>query len=142
MKVRKSWLALGAAALAIPAAAVAHPGNGHGNGHSNNPTVSYVFKGTYGGDGLVTVNHGNGHARKAGFVDTDVQFDLVGAKLSVADTNADTVIDASDVLDGDGVVVQARLGRRDPGPQPFAARHLVDQTNPAADEDDDSGDDG
>src|SRR6266545_853925 len=66
MNLKKSFLiALGAGALAVPAAALAHPGgdhghghgNGHGNGHGHggNPTVTYVFKGTYGGDGLVVV---------------------------------------------------------------------------------------
>jgi hypothetical protein len=53
----------------------------------------------------------------------------------VADTNADSIIDATDVLVGDAVVVKARLPKNDPGPQPFAARHLVDQTNAAADDD-------
>jgi hypothetical protein len=153
MKLRRSWIvAIAAAALAIPAAAVADP-NGHSNGHANphatghgNPTVTYVFKGTYDGAGLVTVNHGNGHARKAGLVGTDgvgvdVQFDLTSTKLTVADTNADGVVDATDVVTGDAVVVKARLGRTDPGAQPFAAKHLVDQTNPPAD-DGDTGDTG
>lgn len=140
MKVRKSMIvALAAGALAIPAAAVAHPGHGHGHGHANahangqgsNHPVSYVFKGTYDGSGLVTVNHGNAHVRKAGLVGTDVQFDLTNTKFIVADTNSDQVIDVNDVLTGDNVVVKARLPRQDPGSQPFAARQLVDQTNPA-----------
>jgi hypothetical protein len=134
MKPRKSWLAaLGVAALAVPAAAVGHPGHGHANGHGKNHHVQYIFKGTYDGDGLVSVSHGNRHVRRADLVGTDVQFDLTNARLDVADTNADTVIDASDVLTGDQVLVQARLPRQDPGGQPFAARHLVDQSNPGDD---------
>ena len=91
--------------------------------------MAYICKGTYEGDGLVSVRHGNAHAHKAGLVGEDVQFDLTGAKLRVADTNADSIIDATDVLVGDAVIVKARLPKHDPGPQPFAARQLVDQTN-------------
>ena len=147
MKSRKTiGIALSIAALAIPAAAVAHPGHGHGKGHGKghangkgkNHPVAYVFKGTYDGSGLVSVDHGNGHARKAGLVGTDVQFDLTSTKLSVADTNADSAIDVNDVVVGDRVVVKAKLPRKDPGAQPFAAKHLVDQTNPA-DSDEDEG---
>lgn len=136
MKIRRSTaLVLGLAALAIPAAAVARPGHGHSNGHGKQHAVGYVYKGTYEGDGLVSVEHGNAHVRKAGLVGQDVQFDLTGAKLSVADNNADSIVDATDVLVGDAVVVRARLPKHDPGPQPFAARHLVDQTNPATEDD-------
>jgi hypothetical protein len=135
VKLRRSWLAvLGTAALAVPAAAVAHPGHGHANGHRSHK-VQYVFVGTYEGDGAVTVNHGNRHVRRADLLGT-VQFDLSSTKLDVADTNTDGVVDVSDVLVGDQVVVQARLDRKDPGPQAFAARHLVDQTNPAESESD------
>jgi hypothetical protein len=136
VKVRRSCLAaLGVAALAIPAAAVAHQGHGkgHASGHPSgqgNHNVQYIFKGTYDGSGLVTVDHGNRHVRQAGLIG-DVQFDLTNTKLSVADTNADTVIDVNDVLTDDKVVVQARLPKQDPGVQPFAPRHLVDQTNPS-----------
>ena len=156
MKIRRSAaLAFGVAALAIPATAVAQPGHGHANGHGKHGhanahgnhghanghgkqhPVGYVFKGTYEGDGLVSVEHGNAHARKAGLVGSDVQFDLSGAKLTVADTNADSLIDATDVLVDDAVVVKARLPKHDPGSQPFAARHLVDQTHPAAEDDGD-----
>ena len=83
----------------------------------------------------MSVEHGSAHVRKAGLVGQDVQFDLTGAKLGVADTNADSIVDATDVLVGDAVVVKARLPKRDPGSQPFAARHLVDQTNPASEDD-------
>jgi hypothetical protein len=72
----------------------------------------------------------------------DVQFDFSAAKLEVADTNADGSVTVDDVVSGDAVVVKARLPKQDPGTQPFAAKQLVEQTNPADDSgDDDSGDD-
>jgi hypothetical protein len=130
---RAFLIGLGTAALAVPAAAIAKPGDhGHAgsHGHGGNPTVKYVFKGTYGSDGVVTVNHGNRHVRKADLLDQDVQFDLSGARLVVADTNADGSVTADDVATDDRMVVQARLPKQDPGAQPFAASRLVDQSNP------------
>jgi hypothetical protein len=149
MKVRRSWLvALGAAILAVPAAAVADPGHGHGqgqgHGHGQGSTHpgQYVFKGTYGGAGLVNVVRGNGRVQRAGLVGTPVQFDLTSAKLDVADVDGSGVVDASDVQLDDRVVVQAKLPKSDPGTQPFVANHLIDQTNPAADDGDSGGDTG
>jgi hypothetical protein len=147
MNLKRAFLvALGAGALAVPAAAFAKPGGDHGHGHGHggdhghghggNPTVMYVFKGTYGGNGTVAVNHGNGHVKKADLVGQDVQFDLSDARLVVGDTNADGSITADDVSSGDRVLVQARLPKQDPGDQPFAAKKLVDQSNPP----DDAGD--
>jgi len=141
MNLKKTSLtALGVVALAVPAAAIAKPGgdhgHGHGHGHGGNPTVSYVFKGTYGDPGVVAVAHGNGHVKKADLVGQDVQFDLTAAKLRVADANGDGSVTADDVATGDRVVVKSRLPKKDPGAQPFAAKQLVDQTNPG----DDSGD--
>jgi hypothetical protein len=135
MNLKKSTLiALGIGALAIPAAAVADPGgngHGHGHGHGGNPTVMYLFKGTYGdtADGTVAVNHGNAHVRKADLVGQDVQFDLTDTHLVVADTDGDGAVTANDIAPGDKVLVQARLPKQDPGAQPFAAKRLVDQTN-------------
>lgn len=156
MRIKHTALAaLGTVVLALPAAAIASNGHGHANGHSNghnghanghssNHNVTYVFKGTYDGSGLVSVNHGNAQARRAGLLGQDVQFDLTNAKLSVADTNGDQVIDANDLVTGDAVLVQARRPKGEPGSQPFAARMVVDQTNPADDTSDggDSGDAG
>ena len=85
------------------------------------------------GGGSVEVSHGNAHVRHASLVDTTVQFDLSNAKLTVADTNEDGTVDAADLVTGDSVVVKARLPKSDPGPQPFAAKHLVDRTNPPGD---------
>jgi hypothetical protein len=94
--------------------------------------VAYVFKGTYNEDGSVHVLKGNSRVRKGGFVDQDVQFDLGNARLTVADTNSDGTVDATDLVVDDKLVVKARLPKNDPGAQPFAARHVVDQTNPPA----------
>jgi hypothetical protein len=92
--------------------------------------VQYVFKGTFHlADSSVTVLKGNKHVRRAGLVGETVVFDLSAARIRVADNNGDGKRDASDLQDGDKVVVQARLPRRDPGAGPFAARKLVDQTH-------------
>jgi hypothetical protein len=77
----------------------------------------------------VQVNHGNAFVRQGGMVGTTVQFTITNAKITVADKNQDGVRNASDVLVGDKVLVQAPLRQVGPGPQPFAARHLVDQTH-------------
>jgi hypothetical protein len=136
-KRNRILVAIGIAALALPAYAAAKPGNGHGKPHN----AMYILKGTYGDGAIVSVDHGNAHAKRAGLVGTDVALDISAAKITVADTNADGTADASDVLAGDRVLVQARLPKGDPGTAPFAARHLVDQTNSADAADDDEGDD-
>jgi hypothetical protein len=113
------------AALAIPAAVHAKPDK-----PPKAKGVSYVFKGTYSGDGsTVAVDHTNGHARD--FDDQTVTFDFSAAKLSVADTDASGAVDLADVVAGDRVVVKAKLPKADPGAQPFRAKQLVDQTHPA-----------
>jgi hypothetical protein len=138
-KRKRIIVAIGVAALALPAYAAAKPG------HESKPhNGMYILKGTYGDGAVVSVDHGNAHAKHAGLVGTDVALDISAAKITVADTNADGTADASDVIAGDRVLVQARLPKGDPGVQPFAARHLVDQTNSAdqADDGDVDGDDG
>ena len=100
----------------------------HGDKKHGDKKVTYVFKGTYGADG-VTVLKGNKHVRRAGLVGEVVAFDLSAARVVVADINGDGKRDLADVQDGDKVVVQARLPRRTPGSAPFAARKLVDQTH-------------
>jgi hypothetical protein len=134
----KAIAALGVAALALPAAAMAnhghhngasHTNNGHHNGQNKPHSVMYVLKGTYSGDGsTVSVTSANHHG--SGLVGQDVAFDFSSAKISVADTNADTVMDINDVVAGDKVLVQVRLPKGDPATQPIVAKHLVDQTNP------------
>jgi hypothetical protein len=132
MRLKKAAL-LVLAALALPAAAAATPGNGGGHGHGQGPVkgVSYVFKGTYGADGVVNVTSGNAHARKAGLVDGEVGFDLSAAKLKVGDTNGDGTADVADISTGDSVIVKAKLPKSDPGTAPFPARELLDKTHPA-----------
>jgi hypothetical protein len=157
MNKRVIAAALGVAALAVPAAAVAD--SGHGKGHEKKAAqgvvkgkakkphkVTYVFKGTFAAPGIVDVLSGNAHVRKGGFVGQQVAFDFATAKLVVADTNADQAVDLNDVKDGDVVLVQARVLR---GTQHIApaegetatavvARKLVDKTNAPVDVDSES----
>lgn len=139
MCLRRNLIALlGAIALALPAAAIAKAGN-HGNHHSNHGkhegqtkthNVAYVFKGTYAGESMVTVQRGNSRVRKGGLIGETVAFDLSGARIVVADTNGDGARSIDDVQEGDWVLVKARLPRTDPGEQPFAAKRLIDKTHP------------
>ena len=133
--IRSAAAALGAAALLIPSAALAKDKPAK-SGKSKPAT--YVFKGVWHTGGTVTVGHGNARVRKGGFVGQVVGFDLTAAKLSAADTNADGAVDATDLVEGDKVVVKARLPRTEPGSGPFAATRLVDQTHPAVEEADDA----
>jgi hypothetical protein len=128
-------------AAAVAVAVLALPGAVMGSGNSATKDkaakverkaakpVSYVFKGVYKGDGVVTVAKGNKHVRRAGFVGTDVTFDLSAAK----------VVAEGEPQAGDKVVVKARLprGTKAPATAPIAARQLVDQTRPPAPEGDD-----
>jgi hypothetical protein len=157
---RVAALLTAAALVAVPAASAAQPedpgkpedpgsnGKGHAKkdlGQPDDPGsqgqgkakgVTYVFKGTYEGDGAVTVDHGNAHVKKADLIGETVSFDLADAKIVVADNNADGKRDLSDVATGDRVVVKSRMPRTEPAEQPFPARQLVDQTHLAeADED-------
>ena len=149
MNYRKTALALAAVtAVAAPTAAFADKGgvpNEHASSHNPHVAgttqgvgpakgVAYVFKGTYAGEGVVSVAKGNAHARKAGLVDLDVTFDMSAARVSAADTNGDSAVTVDDVLVGDKVVVKAKLAKRDPGAGPYAARQIVDQTNSAVEE--------
>jgi hypothetical protein len=131
---RSLIVALGVAALAIPAGAIAKQGENHGkaNGHNKPHGVAYIFKGTYMSGGSVEVKSGNSRVRKGGFIGQTVSFDLTNARVVVDDTNADGQKNLSDVATGDKVLVMARLPRTDPGSQPFAAKRLVDQTHPPA----------
>ena len=146
---------LGAAALVVPTAATADPGTGRGrekreasdtvkaNGKRTKKTkkVTFVFKGTYTTDGTVTIHSGNAHVRRGGFLKQAVTFDLAGARLVVADTNADQAVDLADVKSGNAVVVKARLakGTKYAAPadgqiaEPVVASQLIDKTSPAAD---------
>ena len=131
---------MGAAALALPAAAAAkghpdHAGATHGHkGGRAGHGVQYIFRGTWSG-GAVDVTGGNNHVRRAGLVGQSVSFDLTNARVVVADVNGDGTRDAADMQDGDRVLVQARLPKGDPGAGPYAARKLVDKGGPSTSDD-------
>ena len=132
-------LSLAAAlALMVPAAVIAKkPADAGSKGKGHSKAKTYVFKGTWNdGAGGVDVTGGNSRVRKGDFKGTTVVFDLTNAKIRVADTDGDGDQDADDVQQGDKVVVQAKLAKD--AAQPFAARKLVDQTNPQPDEDDEA----
>jgi hypothetical protein len=69
-----------------------------------------------------------------------VTFDFAGARLVVADTNADQTVDLADVKAGDVVVVKARLakGSKYAAPadgetaDPTVASQLINKTNAVA----------
>ncbi|HWO16460.1 MAG TPA: hypothetical protein VNM89_07085 [Solirubrobacterales bacterium] len=135
--LRRNLIAvLAIAALALPAAAIAHHKEGHakGKGDSKAQNVAYVFKGTYAGNSSVDVKQGNSRVRKGGYVGQTVAFDLTDARIVVADFNQDGEKNLDDVQIGDRVLVKARLPRQDPGDQPFDASRLVDQTHNPSDD--------
>lgn len=138
----KLMVGIGVVALAGPAAAIA--GQGHGGGKTK--AAQYNVKGTYAGDGVVSVLKVNGHARKAGWKGTDVSFDFSSADVRTADNNLDGASDLADVAVGTPVKVKARLAKGDPGEGPYVAQRLVEASDDevadddAADVDDDSAD--
>jgi hypothetical protein len=136
-------VALGVAALVIPAGALATPGGnhgkgngkGHGKGHAH--CVAFVFKGAYKGESAVEVLHGNAHVRKGGFVGQLVTFDFTEAAIVASDVSPvgapDGQVNLEDVQEGDRVLVKACLPRKtewEEGEAAIKARRLVDQTHP------------
>lgn len=155
LPTRRLLVVLGAAALAMPGAALAaggkHEPGGHARAQHKAPhavkdhprggsrakkvkLVTYVLRGTYTGDGKVEVTRGNAHARRAGLIGDVVGFDFSAARVIVADTDGDGKATAADLAAGDRVLVQARLPRRAPGTGLHPARKVVDQTNPPVEE--------
>ena len=135
--------ALGAAILAIPAAAVAD--SGHGKRPDKQPAapkVTFVFKGIFTAPGTLEVRSGNAHVRKGGFVGQKLNFDLTTARVVAADSNADQKVDVSDVNSGDVVLIQVRLRKgtkyvapaEDATVAAVVASKLIDKTNPPADD--------
>lgn len=78
----------------------------------------------------VDVNKATKHG-KFMLEDTDGN-QFTAAKVTVADVNADGQATLADVQVGDKVVVKLKLVKD--APEPFAAKHVVDQTHPPADE--------
>ena len=147
--MRKHAISTAVAVVAVGAvgAASALAAQGDNNGNDGNPVVSYVFKGTFEGGGgpvptaakkknrgffdlgTVDVDHGNAHVWKNNLDGGPVVFDFSNAVFVVGDNNHDGFKNLADVQVGDRVVVKARLRLRDPGPEPFPATQLVDQTH-------------
>ncbi|HET8950041.1 MAG TPA: hypothetical protein VFN44_06015 [Solirubrobacteraceae bacterium] len=124
---------LGAMVLAVPGTALAKGDHGKGHGKSKAEShqkahehgskkakkpKTYVFKGVYKGDGVVTVTSGNSRVRKGGYVGQDVTFDLTTAKVVAAESDGVAGVSAADVKAGDLVLVQARLPRGTKAPEP------------------------
>ena len=141
---------LGAAALAAPAAAAAHGPEHAEHGAKKHakaqtkaqrkaagPKVTYVFRGTWNAAaGGMTVKSGNSHVKRAKLIGETIELDISHARIKVADLNGDGVKSATDIGDGDVVVVQARLPKRIPGNPPYTVRKLVDKTAAHAADDD------
>ena len=127
---------VGAGILLVPAVAGAKPGPKHEKPAKPVKLATYVFKGVWHVDGTVTVSGGNAKVRKGGYLQQVVAFDVATAKLRVADTNADAAVTVTDLVEGDKVVIQAKLPRTAPGDAPYAARKVVDQTHPVVETED------
>ena len=161
-RTRRVIAVLGAAALTVPGAAVAAPGKGtapaKSDGVSKTRTTgkaegrakakgkakakkvklaTYVVKGVFDEAGQVDVTGGNSRTRRAGLVRDDVVFTFDGAKLVVADTNADGVVTEADIKPGDKLTIQLKLPRT-LGAGPYAARKVVDRTHLPVDESDET----
>lgn len=162
MKLTRNLMAAAAAlALLATPAALAKNGEdkpGKGNAHAEKPgkgkghgkpdkgkgkkkPKNVVLKGTFvsydAATGAITVKVAKATKYGRFLVGTEASFKT--AKVSVADTDGDGTANAADLVAGDKVLVQARIGKSDVAP--YAARKLVDQTNPEADEDEDDDDD-
>jgi hypothetical protein len=158
MSKRMIAVVLGATVLAVPGTALA--GTGHAKdkvakhehkttkGKKDKPSkakkaVTFVFKGVYKGEGVVTVQSGNAHAKKGGYVGKDVTFDLASAKVVAAEFDNVAGLTAADLQVGDQLLVQARLPRGtkapvagEEGAEPAAivARKVIDKTHPPVDD--------
>ena len=128
---RKAGICLGILALAAPSIAGAESGKGKS---------TYNVKGTYQGDGVVSVAKGNGAVKKAGWKGQDITFDFSQADVRTEDNNADGEETLADVAVGTPVRVKARLPKGDPGAGPYAAERLDDKSEDS-DEPDEPDDD-
>jgi hypothetical protein len=123
MKLTKTaGICLAALAMALPAGAGAEPGkSGHGK-------ATYNAKGTYAGDGVVSVAKGNSAVRKAGWKGQDIAFDFSQADIRTQDNNGDEQETLEDVAVGSPVRVKVRLPKGDPGAGPYVAERLDDKS--------------
>lgn len=80
--------------------------------------------------GAVTVTIGKATKHGRSLVGTDAAF--TATKVNVADTNGDGALTTADLAAGDKVVIQAKLAQD--AVAPYAARKIVDQTHPKADD--------
>ena len=102
--------------------------------------MTFVFKGVYNGEGVVTVESGNAHAKKGGYVGTDVTFDLSSAKVVAAEFDNVAGLTAADLQVGNQVLVHARLPRGTKAavaaePAAIVARKVIDKTHPPVEDD-------
>jgi hypothetical protein len=119
-------------ALAVTPAALAKqadrgsapPAAHHGKAKPRNVVLKGVVVSSDATTVTVTVTKATRHGRS--LVGTDAVFTV--ARVNVADTNADGAMNSLDLVAGDKVVVQARIGRDDVAP--YRARKVVDQTHP------------
>ena len=136
----RNKVSIAAAAVLIaaaPAAAIAEKGGNGGKGGGKTKPAQYQVKGTWQGDGVVSVLKANGQAKKAGWKGTDVTFDFSEADIRVEDKNLDGVEDLNDFAVGDPVRVKARLPKGNPGEAPYKAQRLDDRSEDSAESDDD-----
>ena len=106
-------------------------GKGHGKAKAKMVTLKGTVVSADAAGVVVMVTKANKHGRH--LVGTEQTF--TATKVNVADTNLDLAFTTDDLVDGDKVVVQARIAKD--ATAPYAARHIVDQTNPKPSDDED-----
>src|SRR5438552_91912 len=155
-QLNRTLVAVGiAAALALPASAVAKNHGGgkgkHGGSHARSQSgkqkhkghdarVAYTFKGVVASVDpaaktvVVSVDHANRHGRK--FVGQDLTFNFSNTRLVVADVNSDGAEDLGDVSEGDRIKVRVKLPRNpgDLSSGPIDARKMSAQCDNTSDD--------
>ena len=99
--------------------------NGKGHGKGKNAVLKGTVVSVDAATGVVTVNVTK--ATKHGKTLVGVN-EFTATKVNVADTNGDGVMNTADMAVDDKVVIQLRL--KADSASPYAARKIVDQTNP------------
>lgn len=144
MKSHRIIAAAATLALAATPVAFAKSGENHGkgteksalkgqNGKGHAKGKNAVLKGTVVSvdltTGVVTVDVTKATKHGKVLIGTNA---FTATKVNVADTNADGVMNTLDMVAGDKVVIQLRL--KADSASPYAARKIVDQTNPKPEE--------